>query len=63
MVEPVCAALAQRHLLCDEALVYVETGATEAPPRVPPNWTLHREKVSGGVAYRLFIVGRAADPR
>jgi 16S rRNA (guanine966-N2)-methyltransferase len=63
MAEAVCAALAQRQLLCDGALVYVETGATEPPPIMPPGWSLHREKVSGGVAYRLFKVGRFEDPR
>ena len=52
LVEPVCASLA--HTLSDAALIYVEMAATEAFPNVPAHWTLHREKVSGGVAYRLF---------
>ena len=38
---------------------YVETAAAEPPPKVPPQWALHREKVSGGVAYRLFNNERA----
>ncbi len=62
LAEPVCAALAQRQLLCDGALVYVETAA-EQTPIMPPGWSLHREKVSGGVAYRLYKVSRAEDPR
>jgi 16S rRNA (guanine966-N2)-methyltransferase len=61
LVEPVCKALAQRQLLCHDALVYVETGATQPTPKVPPDWNLHREKVSGEVAYRLFRVGRTED--
>lgn len=63
LVETVCATLAQQQLVREDALVYIETEATEAPPSVPPNWDLHREKVSGGVGYRLFRVGRAEDPR
>ncbi len=63
LVETICAALAQKQLLREDALVYVETGATEPPPSVPPTWSLYREKVSGGVAYRLFRVGQAENPR
>lgn len=53
MAGPVCASLARTRLLSDAALIYVETAATEQPD-MPEQWTLHREKVSGGVAYRLF---------
>jgi 16S rRNA (guanine966-N2)-methyltransferase len=63
MAGSVCSALAQRQLLCDGALVYVETEATEPPQKIPPGWSLHREKVSGGVAYRLFKVSRSEDTR
>ena len=62
LVAAVCATLAQRQLLSNDALIYVEMGATEPAPLVPPGWNLHREKFSGGVAYRLFCVGRAKDP-
>ncbi|CAA0115623.1 Ribosomal RNA small subunit methyltransferase D [Halioglobus japonicus] len=54
LVEPVCASLSLTRLLTDTALIYVETAATEPSPEVPPQWTLHREKFSSGVAYRLF---------
>ncbi|MNH40508.1 Ribosomal RNA small subunit methyltransferase D [compost metagenome] len=47
--------LEQRGWLADEAWVYVETEAESAAADVPPNWTLHREKVAGQVAYRLYI--------
>lgn len=60
MVEPVCASLARARLLSDTALVYVETASTEPPPSVPAQWALHREKVSGTVAYRLFSNESAA---
>ena len=54
MVESVCASLADSRLLTSTGLVYVETAATEAPPTFPSNWNLRREKVAGGVTYRLF---------
>jgi 16S rRNA (guanine966-N2)-methyltransferase len=54
LVEPVCATLAGSSLLATAAFVYIETASTEPPPAVPRQWTLHREKVSSGVAYRLF---------
>ena len=56
LVEPICEALAKQQLLSNNALVYVETGAMEPPPKVPLNWKMHREKVAGGVTYRLFSV-------
>ncbi len=56
LVEPACAALAHRQLLGASALVYVEMGATEPSPSIPPDWNLRREKIAGEVAYRLFSV-------
>ncbi len=55
LVEPCCLLLANGRL-APEALVYVETGATEPSPALPPHWTCHREKRAGGVDYRLFVV-------
>lgn len=57
LVEPCCAYLADKQLLKPGALVYVEIGSNEASVQLPGNWQLHREKTSGGVHYRLFIVG------
>lgn len=54
LVDPVCALLAGTRRLSDAACIYVETAIAEPTPEVPPDWTLHREKVAGGVAYRLF---------
>ncbi len=56
LVNPVCAALAENKLLVAGALAYVESAASEPPPSTPPGWVLHRDKTTGGVAYRLFII-------
>ncbi|MFV8818846.1 16S rRNA (guanine(966)-N(2))-methyltransferase RsmD [Haliea sp. E17] len=56
LAAPCCEHLQQPGMLSDNALVYVETATGEAPPQVPPRWQCHREKVAGGVAYRLYIV-------
>lgn len=61
LVNPACLALAQNQLLADGALVYVETAAGDPGPLVPPGWHLHRHKLAGGVAYRLFIAGEERD--
>jgi 16S rRNA (guanine966-N2)-methyltransferase len=54
MVETVCALLAGSRLLTSNALVYVETAATEAALSFPSGWSLRRDKLAGGVTYRLF---------
>ena len=57
LVAPTCALLARRNLLAANALVYIESGTGEGVPALPDDWSLHREKTAGGVAYRLFVVG------
>lgn len=47
--------LEQGGWLADEAWIYVEAEAESAAADVPATWTLHREKVAGQVAYRLYI--------
>jgi 16S rRNA (guanine966-N2)-methyltransferase len=47
--------LEQRGWLADEAWIYVEAEAESAAADVPATWTLHREKIAGQVAYRLYI--------
>lgn len=54
LVGPTVQALANNKLLATEALVYVEMAATSEQPLVPDSWHLHREKVGGGVAFRLY---------
>ena len=56
LVAPTCAALAQMNLLAPDARVYVEMAASAPPPGVPPEWNLYREKVAGGVIYRLYSI-------
>ncbi|MFW0764830.1 16S rRNA (guanine(966)-N(2))-methyltransferase [Trabulsiella odontotermitis] len=40
--------------LADDALIYVESEVENGLPPVPASWDLHREKVAGQVAYRLY---------
>jgi len=40
--------------LAEEALIYVESEVENGLPPVPAHWDLHREKVAGQVAYRLY---------
>ncbi|WP_340620800.1 16S rRNA (guanine(966)-N(2))-methyltransferase [Xenorhabdus siamensis] len=41
--------------LAKESWVYVEAESESAATEVPTNWRLHREKIAGQVAYRLYI--------
>ncbi len=50
-------ALSRPGVLAPVAFVYVESGADEPEPVVPPAWSLHRDKRAGHVAYRLFRAG------
>jgi 16S rRNA (guanine966-N2)-methyltransferase len=59
MVEAVCASLADSRLLNSTALVYVETAATQTPLTFPSGLNLRREKIAGGVTYRLFDYAKA----
>ncbi|WP_445496307.1 16S rRNA (guanine(966)-N(2))-methyltransferase [Photorhabdus sp. SF281] len=47
--------LEERHWLADESWIYVEAESESAATDVPVNWQLHREKIAGQVAYRLYI--------
>lgn len=46
--------LEQQGWLAPEAWIYVETEAENADLAIPATWTLHREKIAGQVAYRLY---------
>ncbi|MBF1994743.1 16S rRNA (guanine(966)-N(2))-methyltransferase [Serratia symbiotica] len=50
--------LEQQGWLADEAWIYLEAEAESLETQVPANWRLHREKVAGQVAYRLYIRSR-----
>jgi 16S rRNA (guanine966-N2)-methyltransferase len=56
LVDITCALLAEKNVLAKGALAYGETAANEPTPNTPPSWALHRERSSGGVAYRLFTI-------
>ena len=62
LIEPACTLLAERQLLAADALVYVECASDQPCPRLPPQWTLHRDKVASGVAYRLLQATAQASP-
>lgn len=58
-----CARLERSGRLSDNALIYVETAVDEGSLAVPANWSLHRDKQAGQVAYRLFrrVAGGSVD--
>ncbi|WP_145559476.1 16S rRNA (guanine(966)-N(2))-methyltransferase [Yersinia bercovieri] len=47
--------LEQFNWLTADAWIYVEAEAESATTDLPASWQLHREKVAGQVAYRLYI--------
>ncbi|MDD9339026.1 MAG: 16S rRNA (guanine(966)-N(2))-methyltransferase [Providencia heimbachae] len=47
--------LEKNHWLADESWIYIESEAESPLTDIPANWQLHREKIAGQVAYRLFI--------
>lgn len=49
-----CAALEQQGLLAPNALIYVESPVNDPAIAPPADWQLHRDKVAGAVAYRLY---------
>lgn len=54
--------LEQRNWLAPDAWIYIEAEAESAATAVPAGWQLHREKVAGQVAYRLYIRPCAETP-
>lgn len=54
LLDDTLALLEKNSWLADEALIYVESEVENGMPAVPANWSLHREKVAGQVAYRLY---------
>lgn len=49
--------------LAEESWIYVEAESESAATEVPANWRLHREKVAGQVAYRLYIRHQSSGVR
>jgi len=54
LLDDCCAQLEHGNWLTANALIYIESAADEALPTVPSNWSIHRDKQAGQVAYRLF---------
>ncbi|MGV7091188.1 16S rRNA (guanine(966)-N(2))-methyltransferase [Siccibacter turicensis] len=54
LLEQTVTLLEQNGWLADNALIYIESEAEGGLPALPASWQLHREKVAGQVAYRLF---------
>ncbi|KZE19963.1 16S rRNA (guanine(966)-N(2))-methyltransferase [Cronobacter sakazakii] len=55
LLEATLNLLETRGWLAPQALIYVESEVENGLPPVPANWQLHREKVAGQVAYRLYL--------
>jgi 16S rRNA (guanine966-N2)-methyltransferase len=54
LIAPACSQLDALGLVAAQGLVYIETAAGDPAPTVPEQWRLHRDRVAGEVAYRLF---------
>ena len=55
LLAPACELLETRGWLAPSAHIYLESGAGEDTPAVPPGWELKREKQAGEVRYQLFV--------
>ncbi|OCA53293.1 16S rRNA (guanine(966)-N(2))-methyltransferase [Photorhabdus namnaonensis] len=55
MLNETIKLLEEQNWLADESWIYVESESESTAIDVPVNWQLHREKVAGQVAYRLYI--------
>ncbi|ALB64451.1 Methyltransferase [Cronobacter condimenti 1330] len=55
LLEETLHLLETRGWLAPQALIYVESEVENGLPPVPDHWQLHREKVAGQVAYRLYL--------
>lgn len=44
----------EKQLLAPGALIYMESGYSDAEPDIPTSWQLQREKVAGQVRFQLF---------
>ncbi|WP_333501102.1 16S rRNA (guanine(966)-N(2))-methyltransferase [Kluyvera genomosp. 2] len=54
LLEETLRLLESNGWLADSALIYVESEVENGLPPVPAGWDLHREKIAGQVAYRLY---------
>ncbi len=54
LLEETLTLLETNGWLAEDTLIYVESEVEHGPLPVPANWSLHREKIAGQVAYRLY---------
>lgn len=55
LIEQTIRLLEEYHWLAQDAWIYIETETERQGIAVPAHWRLHREKVAGQVAFRLYI--------
>ncbi|MEM6161219.1 16S rRNA (guanine(966)-N(2))-methyltransferase [Erwinia sp. P6884] len=60
LLEQTLTLLENNGWLAADALIYVESEVENGLPTVPVSWHLHREKIAGQVASRLYIRHAAA---
>lgn len=54
LLEETVVLLEDNGWLAPDALIYIESEAEGGLPAMPVSWRIHREKVAGQVAYRLY---------
>ena len=55
LLQPAIVLLEENGWLANSATIYIETDRNAPEPEVPPGWQPYRSKITGQVAYRLFI--------
>ena len=53
LLEETCRLLEQRHLLANDALVYLELPQKGVRPHLPAGWQIEKDKTAGNVRYML----------
>ena len=56
-----CVAALAGGLLAPGARVYIERGASQALPQLPPGWAVIRDARAGNVRYHLAVADPAPD--
>ncbi|WP_455204158.1 16S rRNA (guanine(966)-N(2))-methyltransferase RsmD [Kaarinaea lacus] len=55
LLQPSMELLEKNHWLADQAYIYLEAESRNKQIPLPPQWQLHRSKISGQVGYHLAI--------
>ena len=56
LLEETCRLLKRRHLLAEDALVYLELPRKAVKPHLPAGWQIEKDKTAGNVRYMLVSV-------